>query len=376
MIGDQLIEKFEISKILNGNLGALPSYRGFSTNAGFLPAIKFGLCYLGLIALLPLFVGVLVGASPNLTLIGLSVWGAGYIFFATWTATSTSSRVRSDLCHLSDYLAGKDKSKQLQNKLISKYGGWSPDIVALVASLLGLVPTVGALASDLDYIKYSVSWTAPPATTLSVGPFHATLLGSDIAVWEWGFFALGFFVLYFTAARCTFVATFVVPLTAQISPSTIAECYDPKSSPEIVYCTDISRSLLLFWAGISISIATLPVVFSSLSDFLQIVVSTTVFFSLGVGVAVYLVSERQVRCSVRDAVAGKLSTIHRQISEIEESARPDEIDERTHGFLLAHRGVLTANPSLGSYVLTLASLMLPLIGTFVKVIVDWQLLSK
>lgn len=372
MSSDEIDDHFKASKFLNGNLGATPLFFDSSLRSGFIPAAKIASVYFLVFSFLPVLIGMFFDVNPNLTLIGLSTWGACYFFFATWTATSTSSRVESDCAKLWSHLGSLDESNRSREIVFSKYIGPLPNLIALLAALFGLVPTVGALVSDLGYIEYSFGWSTPPKTAGSIGPLNVQVLSADTMIWEWCFFACGFFILYFTAARCTFVGTFVISATRQVSPSIISGCFDPKYSAPITYCKDISRSLLLFWAGISISIATLPVIFSGLGDFLQVVVSTTVFFSIGVGTTVYLISERQISRSVRDAETEKLENIHRQMKTIQKRSKPDEKSERVFKFLQAQREVLTAKADVTSYVLVLASLILPLIGTIVKIVVDWQ----
>lgn len=364
---------FDIDTILRKNLGAAPGLIERDLGAqGFAGAVFLSILFFLAFVASPLAIGWFTGAQTDLTLVGLSVWGTGYLFFASWTAKATSVRVRAEFGALWRHMETEGWAEGAVAEIRRKFDNRLPDVIAFVASVIGLLFTVAALATDKNHLAIHLGWLEhPPAGSVSFLFFNLRITDPDVLAWEWIIFGCSYFILYYISARTTYVATFPVSVTRALSGAAIEGHYDPQQAASVTYCLDISRTVLLFWAGISISVATLPLFFSSLGNFIQIVVSTSMFFSLGVGTAVFIISEQQVRRAVRDAVTIKVEKIYPELSQLQDIEKPSEAAERRRAMLKEHFDHLTGAKGTTSYVITAASLLLPLIGTTVKIIVDW-----
>ncbi|MDU9006887.1 hypothetical protein [Sedimentitalea todarodis] len=357
---------YDLDRILNQCLGATPRL-SLEVGPGAGRALRLAILFFAAFVLLPLGIGLVRDDNPDLTLISLSAWGTAYLFFAAWTAKNASFRVAQDFAALWPYIETTDWIEEAIEEIEREFRGPRTEFIAVAAVLIGLVLTVLALAVDLGYLGLHWGW-AHPQGAFSLGILGLTLERPDILYWEWVIFGSSYAVLYYVSARTTFVATFLISITKRLEPKNLHEHYDPWQAPTVCYCLDMSRTILLFWAGISLSVATLPLIFGTLEHFLQIVVSTAMFFSLIIGTTVFILSEQQIRRAARIAVIEKLETLSRDLSCLR---RADAASENKYEMLKDQFTRLSGAKASTSYVIVILSLTLPLLGTLVKIIVEW-----
>jgi len=266
--------------------------------------------------------------------------------------------------------AGSDWAQEADTEISKRFRGWLPDLIAFPISAFWLALTIIALARDKTEIRI-YDWPRFLPERLNEFLETVTEVKPAPAVWEWAFFGASFLVLYVVSARTTFVATFLLSITGRITADNIKASYDPWQAQLMRNCLDIARTILFFWAGISLSVASLPIFFSQYPNFIVFVVSVSMYFSLIVGTIVFIISEQQLRRLVRDATGQKLEVLSAEIVE-QMSANPlDEEAKRKHDMLKTQFDHLTAAKGNTSYLITVASLILPLVGTLVSILVDW-----
>lgn len=355
-------------------MGAAPKFMlGKSTlPTGIGGPIVLWIIYLLTFVAAPIVLGSLRGEPADITLLSLSAWGAFYIMFASLIARSASKRVIADLVRIWPYIKHENWVSEANASIQRKFRSYLPDTIALVSALLGLLLTVAALHSDKGLLQYNLATTRLMPDALTGQLDTITQNNANPHFWEWCFFGANFFSLYFLSARTTFVASFMLEFTSRIHAEAITKSYDPVDAPQARYLVDIARSILLFWAGISLAVATLPLLYSSLGNFIQIVVTVSMYFSLFVGTWVFIRTEQQIRRLVRDARILKLGDIGYKLSLLEEKEVLDDADANRFEMLKAHYSHLSTTGYSTSYLITLASLSLPFVGTIVSVIIEWS----
>jgi hypothetical protein len=358
-----------ITGLLNGCIGAspLPS-RAEDGGGGFLRSpfsvgIIGGFIFFCLFCVVPIAVTMSSERSwPERHLLWFSVYGSLYFAWATFIARQTSMQLQGTV-HAqiipSLSLAG---AKRVYDSLGGQFSDKRINIVSILAACIGILLAVAAISYDVGYYPFQIGW-----------------------------WAVGWFVLFLTAARTTYVGRFYSCFAKDIDKEPIY-ALDPARSMLITGVTTLGHLMLLFWSGILISIVPL-ILFATLGDqqtpspywyeqlplrsaFVWLVVPVTSAFSIPFGTLVYLESEKAIRTVVTTVLRNTLLSTERQIAVI--LAKKSELTERE----LLEMNVLSAVHSRladrGKYRGALAvvlSLLIPAIGpatTVLKFIIEHQ----
>jgi len=228
-----------VAELLNDCLGALPyGIRVVPRVATWelpewpsLKAVAVGATYALLFCALPW----LVVKKPESHLFWLSVYGSLYAAWATWIARYTSattldlirSRIIPDLSSATADRIDAD---------LARY--FSPARLAVWSSLAAAILTVAAafaISRDVHDAPLQVIW-----------------------------WAAGWLVLFFTAARSTDVARFYYFFAKHLENERIY-AFDPANSALVRSISAVGQHILIFWAGILLAVALL-IPFISMGD--------------------------------------------------------------------------------------------------------------
>jgi hypothetical protein len=289
-----------VTKLLDGCLGALP-YR----SGGKLPLAgrvvlgpATGLLYALLFCALPW----LLFEHPEPHLFWLSVFGSLYAAWATTIARSTSGAVLALITSRIIPALSAETSQNIDSELARRFTQKQLLIVSWAVAILGTVAAAYAITRD-----------APDA------PFI------QVAWWS-----VGWLLLFFTAAKTTNVARFYYVFADRLEHERHFYVLDPARTALVSDIASVGRTILLFWAGISISI-TMLMPFSSLESydllhfdwhsflsrhtaFELLVLPITSVFSIPFGTYVFLHSESAIRKAVDKAVHATPRSTERQSS--------------------------------------------------------------
>ncbi len=280
------------------------------------------------------------------TLFLLSAWGSCYLAFAAAIARSTSSAI---LVVIENRILPSSSEKAviaIDRDLARRFRMSRVSLVSFLVAIVAVGITSFALHYDLK---------------------------STVKSWEIAWSCCGFFILYLTAARATFIARFYGTFAAhlKLDSDRIYEL-DPAHSAQVAPIASVGQRVLLFWFGIVCSVATLYPLFSHhLSWFVRFVVPTASFFSVGVGTVVFLNSERDIRSVVNGVAASTLRSTEREIAELfSRRSGLDELQwEQLQGLMSLHDKIVAAG-SYRSALFSWLSILVPLVVPLVTAIVD------
>jgi len=282
----------------------------------------------------------------------LSVWGTCYFAFAAAIARATSSSIlkvieNSILPELSER-ATTAIDEDLANRFDRRR-------VSIVALLVALVATgVSAIV-----LHYDVMLHCQPQ--------------SGASLWQIGWLCCGYFILYFTAARATYVARFYGTFANHLKiDSDRLYALDPARSRQVAHIASVAQRVLLFWFGIVCAVATLyPLFYLCLPWFVIFVAPVASFFSVGFGTIVFLNSEEDIRSIVKKLSRATLNSLEKEIEDL--FSRRSTLDESQWERMrvsIASRDHLIATGSYRSAVFSwlniLGPLALPLIPAAIE----------
>jgi hypothetical protein len=276
-----------VESILSGVLGALPrgSYLSYRARVGIMSGPVSGVVYALLFAGIPWF----IPGTPRVML-ELALWGAVYYGFAAFTAQLTSASVlRIIECNILPELS-EIADKAINDDLAHRYRPFRLNTVASCVALAATLASAFAVKHDVE----EASW--------------------GVVIW----WSVGFFYLYFTAARTTDVARFYGSFAAHLKlmPEKIYSL-DPARSIFVTHVASLGRRVLIFWTGIAAVILTLyPLFYLSLPYFVLLVVPIASFFSLAFGTIIFLASEFEIGRAVTGVLSSTLRSTEQQIAKL------------------------------------------------------------
>lgn len=329
--------------LLSGTLGAFPVLhkRHLKSKSSIFVGVYTGIVYAILFCGLPW-----IKYRDFGPLFWLSVWGSCYLAFAAVIAGSTSSSIfevieSSILPELSERAAAaidKDLARRFSERRV------------LAISFLAAIVAVG----------------------LSAIALHSDVK-SGAKPWEIGWSLSGYFILYLTAARTTYVARFYGTFAAHLKiDSDRIYALDPAHSAQIASIASVGRSVLLFWVGIVCSVVTLyPLFVRYFHLFVTLVVPLASFFSVGFGTIVFLGSERDIRSVVREiATSTLLSTEHEIADLLSRRGSLDNLEwERLQELMSLHEKV-SATGAYRSALVSGLSILVPLVVPLITAAAD------
>ncbi len=329
--------------LLSGNLGAFPALSKRHSRSrspifvGFYAGVLYAIFFCGL---------PWIKYKDSGPLFWLSVWGSCYLAFASIIAGSTSSSIfevieNSILPELSDKAIAaidKDLARRFSTRRV------------LVVSFLAAIAAVGlsafALYRDLE---------------------------SDAKPWEIGWSLCGYFILYLTAARTTYIARFYGTFASHLKiDSDRVYALGPAHSAQIVSIASVGLRVLMFWLGIVCSVVTLyPLFVHHIHWFVTLVVPLASFFSVGFGTIVFLNSEHDIRSVVREIAASTLLSTEHEIADLFNRRRSlDELRwKRLQGLMSLHEKVV-ATGSYRSALVSGLSILVPLVVPVITAAAD------
>jgi hypothetical protein len=357
-----------VTALLNGCIGAspLPS-RAQDGGDGFFRSplwigITAGFFFFCLFWVVPVVTMSFEQSWPERHLLWFSVYGSLYFAWATFIARETSRQLLETV-HAqvipSLSLAG---ATRVNDSLEKQFNDKRINAISLLAACIGILLAIAAISYDVGFYPAQICW-----------------------------WAVGWFVLFLTAARTTYVGRFYSCFAKDLDREPIY-ALDPARSMLITGVTTLGHLMLLFWSGILVSIVPL-ILFATLGDpqtpsphwydhlplrsaFVWLVVPVTSAFSIPFGTVVYLESEKAIRTVVTTVLRNTLLSAEHQIAVI--LAKSSELTERE---LLEMNSLSTVHSRLvdrGGYRGVLAvglSLLIPAIGpatAVVKFIIEHQ----
>jgi hypothetical protein len=312
-----------ISHLLRGSLGAFPDTGLFDdSSVGLSPVsagLVAGLTYFFLFCFLPWICG-----ARNHILLLLSAWGSAYFAFAVVIAKSTSaSALRILAGNILPELSEKAAAR-IDRDIARRFQEWRLSLVSFVSALIATLASLYAIHSDF---------------------LHQPKLPLAIPI-DFAFWAVGFFILYLTAARSTDVARFYGTFASNLeADADRLYALDPARSALVTQIAAVGRQMLLFWFGISCSVMTLFMFWEiyKLQWFVLLVVPTASFFSLGFGAVVFVGSERNLRYVTDKIAASTLRETEVEIASL--FSRRSELDDlgwtRLKEVMLLHQRLAT-----------------------------------
>jgi hypothetical protein len=337
-----------IRLLLSGTLGASPfNFRHSSARSliyrALFDAVSYAIVFCGLPWIL------FRDSGP---LFWLSVWASCYFAFAAAIARVTSSSIL----------------KVIENSIL-------PDL-----SETDLAAVDEDLARRFDIRKVSIVAVvvALVATAVSAVVLHYDLMRhcpaeSSASFWQIAWLCCGYFLLYFTAARATYVARFYGTFANHLKiDSDRLYALDPAHSRQVVHIASVGQRILLFWFGIVCAVATLyPLFYRCFPWFVIFVVPVASFFSVGFGTIIFLKSEEDIRSVVKKVSRATLNALEKEIEEL--FSRRSTLDESQWERMrvsIASRDHLIATGSYRSAVFSwlniLGPLALPLIPPLIE----------
>jgi hypothetical protein len=276
-----------VESLLAGVLGALPqgSYLRYSTKAGIVSGPVSGVLYAVLFAGIPWFVPGTSHVMPE-----LGLWGAVYFAFAATTAQLTSASVlRIIKCNILRELS-EIAAKGINDDLARRFRPLRLNIVASFAALAATLATAFAFKHDVK----EVSW--------------------GLIIW----WCLGFFYVYFTAARTTYVARFYGSFAAHLKlmPEKLYPL-DPARSIVVTHIASLGRRVMFFWTGIAAILLTLyPLFYRSLPYYVLLVMPLATFFSLGLGTITFIAAEFEIGRVANGILSSTVRSTEEQIAKL------------------------------------------------------------
>jgi len=285
---------------------------------------------------------------PSQALTALQVYGAFWAGWSTITAIFTSQTVlgiieRDVLPHIPE-----DTCAKLTAKLCQSY----PQTRLLLQSWL-MAAAGAALAGILVY-------RSGKTPLLEI-------------VW-WSF---GWAILFATSAKVVAVASFY-----RVFPDALADAFagrlwlDPARSELVESVARIGKVILLFWVGIAFSISLILLarldwsalllgkwrLLKDTASFVAIEVPITGFFSIGVGVLVFLFSEAGIRAAVRNAQLRSLERIDAEVgSHLDRLDRLTSDEMQRLEKLRTLHSEIAGGDSYRSFVISSLSVLLPFV---------------
>lgn len=354
------------NQILNSSLGAIPDfYRSNNIDSPLKGSINMAAIFLSLTVFLPVFLSYFWEFIINFDLLTVSIWGSAYFFFATLIARSVSRHVEFES---DEIIKNTVNILDVKSDILKTYSGFLPNYISFVVASIGISLSIVAIVFDIEGVSLKFMHSDSFAAMAYFRNVFSVLFESRLNILEILIFSTGLFVLYFSAARCTYVSTYYLHVVRFIDYKDVEEYYNPSKSPLILRAVYISRIILIFWLGISMSISTLPIFFPSLPNFVLIVAGTSVFFSLLVGTAVYICSEQHIRNVVRKAKISKSHNILGEVNLLIRKKTATEGDTKRYKYLLEQQDRIDKTTDTSSYIISILSLFIPLIGTVIGII--------
>jgi hypothetical protein len=324
---------------LAGTLGASPfAFRQLSNarstlSGALFTAVSYAIVFCGLPWIL------FKDSGP---LFWLSVWASCYFAFAAAIARATSwsifkvieNSILPDLSDTATAVIDEDLARRFDSTRVS--------IVALRVALIATA--VSAIVLYCDVMRHC------PAK-------------SSASLWQIGWLCCGYFILYFTAARATYVARFYGTFATHLKiDSDRLYALDPARSRQVVHIASVGQRVLLFWFGIVCAVATLyPLFYRCLPWFVIFVVPVASFFSVGFGTVIFLNSEKDIRSVVKKVSRATLNSLEKEIEDLfTRRSTLDESQWQRMRVQIASRDHLIATGSYRSAVLSWLNILGPL----------------
>lgn len=344
--------KQRIADLLLGNLGGLPTVRSRSaggTASAFGVGLGAGATYFLLFCGLPL-----LWETPTLIIWQLSLWGSFYAAFAVTTARLTSGALLAQCRDRVIPSLDAPAIEAIEARLAARFQPARIQRRAVVITLLSLLVSALVLYADVLVQRpgHPLAWRAPPDGQLAA---------------EIGWWAIGFFLLYLTAARATDTARFYGVFAEELhTQPALLFALDPAHALVVQQTATLGRILLVFWFGIALSVSTLLWFTETLPHFVPLVVGVAGLFSLPFGTFVLLRAESHLRTAVR----ARTQMLLRQVEQDTEAllAQQEGLDTagwaRFRELLLLHRTATAAGEyrSVLASILSLAPVLAPLLA--------------
>lgn len=333
-----------IRSLLSDTLGAFPAEldRYWGRRPPILVGIYIGLAYAVLFCGLPSLIYGQIGS-----LFWLSVWATCYFAFAALIARSTSSSI-STIIETSILPQLSDKAvSEIDEDLARRFSTRRVSVVSFLAAIVAV--GLSAIALYYDEKPNTNAW---------------------LILWS----CCGYFILYLTAARATYVARFYGTFAHHLRiDSDRIYVLDPAHSALIGSIASVGQRVLLFWLGIVCSVATLyPLFIQHLHSFVILVVPTASFFSVGFGTIVFLSSEHDIRSVVGEVATSTLLATERESADL--FTRRDNLDnvqwERLQRLVSLHEKVV-ATGSYRSVLVSGLSILVPLVVPAITAVAEW-----
>jgi hypothetical protein len=338
-----------IRLLLSGTLGAFPFDFGqrWRTRSPLFGAVFTAISYAIVFCGLPWII-----FRDHGPLFWSSVWASCYFVFASAIARATSASVlkvieKNILPELSD-----TATAAIDVDLTRRFDTTKVSVVAILIAL------VAACVSGI-VLHYDVTRHCPAESSASL--------------WQIDWVCCGYFILYFTAARATYVARFYGTFATHLKiDSDRLYALDPARSRQVAHIASVAQRVLLFWFGIVCAVATLyPLFYHCLPWFVIFVVPVASFFSVGFGTVVFLNSEEDIRSVVKKLSRATLNSLEKEIEDL--FSRRSTLDESQWERMrvsMTSRDQLIATGSYRSAVFSwfniLGPLALPLIPAIVE----------
>ncbi|WP_155905019.1 hypothetical protein [Methylopila sp. M107] len=330
--------RIQVDRLLGDSLGAWPEFLKFNIKIEnpYVSGVLDGSVYF-LIFCVFLYFFV---KDPNLQILKLSAWAAAYIMFAATTARICSNKVLSIIESAILPRLNTVSMERISTTLADRYPARRVSMVALFSAGLAWLGSVVAIARDL----------------------HASY--TQIFFWS-----VGFYFLYYLAARATYVSLFYTIFSREIrnNQAQIINVMD-KNKSILIRMSDIGMCFLLFWLGIAISIITIPFLFYELRSFVLFVVPTASFFSLVVGAAAFLENQRYLDEAKRRSVESLLIEIENE--NLNYSRRITSLTDKELSQLTKYDALyrdMSDRAYTKKFSLSVLSVLIPLAGPIVSV---------
>ncbi len=288
--------------------------------------------------------------DQTMSLIWLSVWGGCYLAFAVAMARFASAEATHLIEHSILPRMSAAAIEAIDEEIARRFSRGRIGVVSCIAAALATLASVIAIRQDL----------ASCAELISAQSFQIA------------FCCGGYFILFLTAARATYVARFYSAFAANLGlDADRVFPLDPARSALVTPITWLGRHILLFWFAIACSVATLLVMywFGHLKWFVLLVVPTATFFSMGVGAVVFLANERRIRHTVDGVTARALDALELELKDLFEArASLDETGWKRFTDLTAIRTSIVSDGWYQSVRLGVISVVAPFLGPAVALL--------
>ena len=338
-----------IRLLLSGTLGASPRQHSSAwspLSGALLDGVSYAIVFCGLPWLL------FRDSGP---LFWLSVWASCYFAFAAVFARVISSSI---LKVIEDRILpdlSETATAAIDEDLIRRF---DPTKISLVALLVALAAAaVSGVVLHYDVMRHCQA-------------------ESSASLWQIGWLCCGYFILYLTAARATYVARFYGTFATHLKiDSDRIYVLDPVHSRQVVHIASIGQRVLLFWFGIVSAVATLyPLFYRCLPWFVIFVVPVASFFSVGFGTIIFLHSEEDIRSVVKKVSRASLNALEKEIEDLfSRRTTLDEAQWHRMRVSIASRDQLIASGSYRSAVFSWLNILGPLALPLIPLVVEaWK----